>query len=138
MGGVSVAGLRPGLGRGGITHSFEVMEPGVPGPGDGATDGRAASAGAIDMAGAIAGAGVSDTPVEAMVMAKIKSGAGVRLAGTVRGGHKSGGLGGNARAGSRSEERKCAHASRRARKATQKGCHRQGIELGQANGKLQR
>jgi hypothetical protein len=41
-----VAGLRPGLGRGGITHSLEVTLPGVPGPGDGETVGLAASAGA--------------------------------------------------------------------------------------------
>lgn len=34
MGGVSVAGLRPGLGRGGITHSFEVTEVCVWGAGE--------------------------------------------------------------------------------------------------------
>lgn len=62
---MSVAGLRPGLGRGGMTHSFEVMEPGVPGPGEGATEGLAASvgAGARDSAGTPAGAGVIDTPL---------------------------------------------------------------------------
>ena len=32
-----VAGLRPGLGRGGMTHSFVVMMPGVPGPEEAAT-----------------------------------------------------------------------------------------------------
>lgn len=41
-----MAGLRPGLGRGGITHSLEVTDPGVPGPGDGETVGLATNAGA--------------------------------------------------------------------------------------------
>lgn len=31
---MSVAGLRPGLGRGGITHSFDVIDPGVAGTGE--------------------------------------------------------------------------------------------------------
>lgn len=62
---MSVAGLRPGLGRGGITHSFEVIEPGVPGPGEGATEGLAASvgAGASASVGTPAGAGAIDTPL---------------------------------------------------------------------------
>lgn len=59
--------MRPGLGRGGITHSFDVIEPGVPGPGEGATEGLAANAGAIANGVAVAEAGVIDTPVEAMV-----------------------------------------------------------------------
>jgi hypothetical protein len=52
---VSVAGFLPGFGRGGITHSFVVTEPGVPGAGDVAgaaglivkAGGRAAIAGVI-------------------------------------------------------------------------------------------
>lgn len=58
-----MAGLRPGFGRGGITHSFEVIEPGVPGPGEetGTTaGGLQAKAGARGGGGAtaeVAGAG---------------------------------------------------------------------------------
>lgn len=57
-----MAGFRPGLGRGGITHSLEVTDPGVPGPGDGEMVGLAAIAGANGAgvgAGAIEGAGVA-------------------------------------------------------------------------------
>lgn len=55
-----------------MTHSLEVIEPGVPGPGEGATDGRAAKAGAIASGGAatMACAGVMDTPVVAIMMLK--------------------------------------------------------------------
>lgn len=63
-----MAGLRPGFGRGGIIHSFEVTEPGVPGPGEeadadarmeglharGVTEGVVLGEGAID-----GGAGVA-------------------------------------------------------------------------------
>lgn len=57
---MSIAGFRPGLGRGGITHSLEVIEPetdpGVAGTGEaGETAGLAANAGAR---GVMAGAGV--------------------------------------------------------------------------------
>lgn len=47
-----------------MTHSLEVIEPGVPGPGDGATEALQASvgAGAKDMAGVPAIPGVMDTP----------------------------------------------------------------------------
>jgi hypothetical protein len=45
---VSVAGFRPGLGRGGITHSLVVTEPGSPGLGD-----------AVDTAGFICSAGAN-------------------------------------------------------------------------------
>jgi hypothetical protein len=45
VGGVSVAGFLPGFGRGGITHSLEVIDPGVPGPGEGEMAGLAANAG---------------------------------------------------------------------------------------------
>lgn len=44
-----------------------MIEPGVPGPGEGATEGLAANAGAIANGVAVAEAGVVDTPVEAMV-----------------------------------------------------------------------
>jgi hypothetical protein len=40
-----VAGFLPGFGRGGITHSLEVIDPGVPGPGEGEIVGLAANAG---------------------------------------------------------------------------------------------
>lgn len=80
-----MAGLRPGFGRGGITHSFDVMEPGVPGPGDGATEGLAANAGAMASEGTVAGAGVRDTPVVAIMVAVISSSAGLGSAGTWRG-----------------------------------------------------
>lgn len=51
-----MAGFRPGLGRGGMTHSFDVIEPGVAGAGEaGAIEGLAARAGAR---GAMEGAGV--------------------------------------------------------------------------------
>lgn len=84
MGGVSVAGLRPGLGRGGITHSLEVMEPGVPGPGEGATDGRATNAGPMASGGgaAMAVAGVMDTPVVAIMMPESLQELGWESAGT--------------------------------------------------------
>ena len=53
-----MAGLRPGLGRGGITHSLEVTEPGVAGAGDEGENaaGLAANAGARGGAGVPAGA----------------------------------------------------------------------------------
>lgn len=59
MGGVSVAGLRPGFGRGGITHSLEVTERVEDDKGDGA-----AAIGFIERGGgggreAIAGASVT-------------------------------------------------------------------------------
>lgn len=72
-----MAGFRPGFGRGGITHSFVVTEPGVPGPGDAAggagadglmhRTGRAASGGGAG-AGARVGAGgdAADDGVEAL------------------------------------------------------------------------
>ena len=66
VGGVSVAGLRPGLGRGGITHSLEVTEPGVAGVGEEGEEaaGLAANAGARGGAGVTAGAsGVAMTVV---------------------------------------------------------------------------
>ena len=55
---MSVAGLRPGLGRGGITHSLEVTEPGVAGAGEEGEKaaGLAANAGARGGAGVPAGA----------------------------------------------------------------------------------
>lgn len=98
-----MAGLRPGFGRGGITHSFEVTEPGVPGPGDGATDGRAAK-GAI---GAMAGAGVIDTPVVAILVMWFSSSSVLRVS---EGICKSGGLGTH---GTGSEERKDGSHTRR-------------------------
>lgn len=68
---MSVAGFRPGLGRGGITHSLEVTEPGVAGPGEGAADGvleakEGAGARANAVGAAATGASVMDKPVVAM------------------------------------------------------------------------
>lgn len=51
-----MAGFLPGFGRGGITHSLEVIDPGVPGPGEGEMAGLAANAGTSGAgAGAIEG-----------------------------------------------------------------------------------
>lgn len=59
-----MAGFLPGFGRGGITHSFVVTEPGVPGAGDVA--GAAEIAGLMDKAGraAITGANAGGDPAE--------------------------------------------------------------------------
>lgn len=56
-----MAGFRPGLGRGGITHSFVVTEPGVIGPGEAAVgDGWMDTEGCRE---AIAGASVGGVAV---------------------------------------------------------------------------
>lgn len=70
---MSVAGFRPGLGRGGITHSLDVTEPGVVTPGEGAADGaleakEGAGARANGGGAPATGAGVMDTPVVAMTV----------------------------------------------------------------------
>lgn len=70
-----------------------MMEPGVPGPGDGATDGATEGRAASIGAGARAEAGVIDTPVEAMVMAESLQVLRCWLAGTLRGRTSSGGFG---------------------------------------------
>jgi hypothetical protein len=55
VGGVSVAGLRPGLGRGGMTHSLVVMDAGVSGAGESADAGMIEIDDADDIAGASGG-----------------------------------------------------------------------------------
>lgn len=65
---MSVAGFRPGLGRGGITHSLLVTEPVTPGLGD-AVDTAGLTWGAGASAGARAGGEPADDGVDTDVMA---------------------------------------------------------------------
>lgn len=89
-----MAGFRPGFGRGGTTHSLEVTEPGVPGPGDAAggagAGGFMASGGGAGLStGAGAGAGLSaggeaaDAGVDALAGVAIVDGGEVKRAGGV-------------------------------------------------------
>lgn len=90
-----------------MTHSLEVIEPGVPGPGDGATEALQASAGAgaKDIAGVPAIPGVMDTPGVVMFDKLMFKGCGVLSGRPLKSQSMHEPF-------SRSEERKCAHASR--------------------------
>lgn len=127
---MSVAGFRPGLGRGGITHSFEVSDPGVPGPDEGYADGRAAREGT----GAIANDGGETTVVEGVVeldvamvmisyMGCVETKMHIPNSSVDTAGSES-----QARAVSKSKERQCAPPNQQARMAAPKYMQNRGLD----------